>query len=329
MLDYDDLLLYFAQMLTEPAIAAEIAGRFDHLLVDEYQDTNALQGEIVLALRPQGRGLTVVGDDAQAIYSFRAATVRNILDFPRAFDPPALIVTLERNYRSSGAVLAAANAAIALAPERFAKNPLDRAAGGRAPDARHRRRRRRSGALRRHPRARQSRGGRFAEKPGGAVSRLPPQRRARTRAYPPQRAVRQIRRPEVSRRRACERCGGADALRREPARPGCGLSRRPASARRRAEDRRDDRRRGGRRRRVCGDGGLVAPGAGARRLSRLRRTHAPARRPRRAMAGGDRRRRRLALAADRDALRRRAGPDGRSRGARAHRRLVFHRASAF
>ena len=121
VLDYDDLLLYFAQMLTESAIAAEIAGRFDHLLVDEYQDTNALQGEIVLALRPYGRGLTVVGDDAQAIYSFRAATVRNILDFPRAFDPPAHVVTLERNYRSSGAVLAAANAVIALAPERFAK----------------------------------------------------------------------------------------------------------------------------------------------------------------------------------------------------------------
>jgi DNA helicase II / ATP-dependent DNA helicase PcrA len=121
VLDYDDLLLYFAQMLAEPAIAAEIAARFDHLLVDEYQDTNALQGEIVLALRPYGRGLTVVGDDAQAIYSFRAATVRNILDFPRAFDPPAHVVTLERNYRSSGAILAAANAAIALAPERFAK----------------------------------------------------------------------------------------------------------------------------------------------------------------------------------------------------------------
>ena len=121
VLDYDDLLLYFAQMLSEPAIAAEIAARFDHLLVDEYQDTNALQGEIVLGLRPLGRGLTVVGDDAQAIYSFRAATVRNILDFPQNFDPPAHVATLERNYRSSGAILAAANAAIALAPERFAK----------------------------------------------------------------------------------------------------------------------------------------------------------------------------------------------------------------
>jgi DNA helicase-2/ATP-dependent DNA helicase PcrA len=121
VLDYDDLLLWFVQMLGEPDIAAEIAGRFDHLLVDEYQDTNALQAEIVLTLRPQGRGLTVVGDDAQSIYSFRSATVRNILDFPGSFDPPARVVTLDRNYRSTQAILGAANAVIALAPERFAK----------------------------------------------------------------------------------------------------------------------------------------------------------------------------------------------------------------
>jgi DNA helicase-2/ATP-dependent DNA helicase PcrA len=130
VLDYDDLLLYFAQMLAEPDLAAEIAERFDHLLVDEYQDTNALQGEIVLALRPKGRGLTVVGDDAQAIYSFRAATVRNILDFPKSFDPPARVVTLDRNYRSTQAILSAANAVIALAPERYAKDLwTDRASG--------------------------------------------------------------------------------------------------------------------------------------------------------------------------------------------------------
>ena len=121
VLDYDDLLLYFAQMLAEPALAGEVAARFDHLLVDEYQDTNALQGEIVLALRPNGTGLTVVGDDAQSIYSFRAATVRNILDFPMRFDPPARVVTLDLNYRSTAPILAAANAVIALAPERFAK----------------------------------------------------------------------------------------------------------------------------------------------------------------------------------------------------------------
>jgi DNA helicase II / ATP-dependent DNA helicase PcrA len=131
VLDYDDLLLYFAQMAAEPEIAAEVAARFDHLLVDEYQDTNALQAEIVLALRPDGRGLTVVGDDAQSIYSFRAATVRNILDFPYAFDPPARVVTLDRNYRSTRPILAAANAVIALAPERYAKDLwTDRAHGG-------------------------------------------------------------------------------------------------------------------------------------------------------------------------------------------------------
>jgi DNA helicase-2/ATP-dependent DNA helicase PcrA len=122
VLDYDDLLLYWAQVMAVPAFAGEIADRFDHVLVDEYQDTNKLQAAVLLALKPDGRGLTVVGDDAQSIYSFRAATVRNILDFPRAFSPPARLVTLERNYRSTQPVLAAANAVIGLASERFTKN---------------------------------------------------------------------------------------------------------------------------------------------------------------------------------------------------------------
>jgi DNA helicase-2/ATP-dependent DNA helicase PcrA len=122
VLDYDDLLLYWAHMMGEPAIAAEIAGRFDHVLVDEYQDTNALQARVLLALRPNGTGLTVVGDDAQSIYSFRAATVRNILDFPAHFTPRAEMVTLEQNYRSTRPILAAANAVIELAQERFTKN---------------------------------------------------------------------------------------------------------------------------------------------------------------------------------------------------------------
>ena len=122
VLDYDDLLLYWAQLMAVPALAGEVAARFDHVLVDEYQDTNRLQAAILLALKPDGRGLTVVGDDAQSIYSFRAATVRNILDFPRAFSPPARVATLERNYRSTQPILAAANAVIGLATERFAKN---------------------------------------------------------------------------------------------------------------------------------------------------------------------------------------------------------------
>jgi DNA helicase-2/ATP-dependent DNA helicase PcrA len=122
VLDYDDLLLYWAHMMLEPSIAQDVAARFDHVLVDEYQDTNRLQASILLALRPTGKGLTVVGDDAQAIYSFRAATVRNILDFPGHFMPPADVVTLEQNYRSTQPLLAAANAVIGLAEERFTKN---------------------------------------------------------------------------------------------------------------------------------------------------------------------------------------------------------------
>jgi DNA helicase II / ATP-dependent DNA helicase PcrA len=92
--------LYWAEMLRVPALGADIGGRFDHVLVDEYQDTNRLQSSILLALKPDGRGLTVVGDDAQSIYSFRAATVRNILDFPSQFSPPAEIITLDRSGRA-------------------------------------------------------------------------------------------------------------------------------------------------------------------------------------------------------------------------------------
>jgi DNA helicase-2/ATP-dependent DNA helicase PcrA len=122
VLDYDDLLLYWAQMMAEPSIAADVSERFDHVLVDEYQDTNRRQASVLLALKPTGKGLTVVGDDAQSISSFRAATVRNILDFPAQFNPPAAIVTLERNYRSTQPILAASNAVMGLAAEGFTKN---------------------------------------------------------------------------------------------------------------------------------------------------------------------------------------------------------------
>ena len=118
VLDYDDPLLYWAQTMLEPALAADIGGRFDHVLVDEYQDTNRLQATILAGLKPDGRGVTVVGDDAQAIYAFRAATNRNILDFPAQFRPPARVLTLERNYRSTRPILAASNAVIALSAER-------------------------------------------------------------------------------------------------------------------------------------------------------------------------------------------------------------------
>src|SRR3981189_3735706 len=133
ILDYDDLLLYWAQTMSDPRLAEDIGGRFDHVLVDEYQDTNRLQASILLALKPGGRGLTVVGDDAQSIYSFRAATVRNILDFPTQFSPPASIITLDRNYRSTQTILAAANGVIDLAKERFTKNLWTERASGAKP----------------------------------------------------------------------------------------------------------------------------------------------------------------------------------------------------
>jgi ATP-dependent DNA helicase UvrD/PcrA len=121
VLDYDDLLLYWHHLMADPTLATMVRSRFDHVLVDEYQDTNALQAAILRALKPDGSGLTVVGDDAQSIFSFRAATVRNILDFPSQFEPPATVIALEQNYRSVGPILDAANAVIGLSPERFSK----------------------------------------------------------------------------------------------------------------------------------------------------------------------------------------------------------------
>jgi DNA helicase II / ATP-dependent DNA helicase PcrA len=121
VLDFDDLLLYWHVMTADAELAAEIGGRFDHVLVDEYQDTNVLQAEILLRLKPDGAGLTVVGDDAQAIYSFRAASVDNILGFPAQFAPAARVVTLEENYRSCQPVLDAANALMAEGGRQYRK----------------------------------------------------------------------------------------------------------------------------------------------------------------------------------------------------------------
>src|SRR5512139_181624 len=121
VLDYDDLLLYWHVMTADPALAAEIGSRFDHVLVDEYQDTNVVQAEILLRMKPTGAGLTVVGDDAQSIYSFRAASIENILQFPHRFTPPARIVTLEENYRSTQPVLDVANALMAEGGRQYRK----------------------------------------------------------------------------------------------------------------------------------------------------------------------------------------------------------------
>jgi DNA helicase II / ATP-dependent DNA helicase PcrA len=133
LLDYDDLLLYWHLLVSEPKLVQHVSGHFDHILVDEYQDTNVLQARILEALRPDGSGLTVVGDDAQAIYSFRAAAVENILDFPQRFTPPAEVVPLAQNYRSTQAVLDASNALMAEAPRQFRKHLLAVRGGGAMP----------------------------------------------------------------------------------------------------------------------------------------------------------------------------------------------------
>ncbi len=99
--------------MQNPALAQSLSKNFDHVLVDEYQDTSTLQGEVVHALKPDGKGVTVVGDDAQAIYSFRAAAVENILGFAERFTPKAEIVVLAQNYRSTQQILDCANALMA------------------------------------------------------------------------------------------------------------------------------------------------------------------------------------------------------------------------
>jgi DNA helicase-2/ATP-dependent DNA helicase PcrA len=133
LLDYDDLLLYWQLLVSEPRLAQHVGAHFDHILVDEYQDTNALQAKILQAMKPDGAGLTVVGDDAQAIYSFRGAEVENILGFAQKFTPPAEIVPLGQNYRSTQPVLDAANALVNEAPRQFRKHLLATRTGGIVP----------------------------------------------------------------------------------------------------------------------------------------------------------------------------------------------------
>jgi len=133
VLDFDDLLLYWHAMMSEERIARSVGAHFDHVLVDEYQDTNKLQADILHALKPDGQGVTVVGDDAQAIYSFRAAAVENILGFPDRFRPKAEVITLAQNFRSSQSVLDAANALMADAPRQYRKHLLSMRGQGPRP----------------------------------------------------------------------------------------------------------------------------------------------------------------------------------------------------
>ena len=121
-LDYDDLLLYWNHLVADEEFAGQIGSWFDHVLVDEYQDTNLVQAQILRSLKPGGDGVTVVGDDAQSIYSFRAAEVENILSFPDQFMPTAQVIALEENYRSTQEILDSANCLIAESERQYRKN---------------------------------------------------------------------------------------------------------------------------------------------------------------------------------------------------------------
>lgn len=132
-LDYDDLLLYWSHLVGDGELASEIGSWFDHVLVDEYQDTNLLQADILKAIKPDGHGVTVVGDDAQSIYSFRAADVENILTFPDQYKPPARIISLEENYRSTQPILDSANCLIAESERQYKKNLCSNIKGGGSP----------------------------------------------------------------------------------------------------------------------------------------------------------------------------------------------------
>jgi DNA helicase-2/ATP-dependent DNA helicase PcrA len=132
-LDFDDLLLFWHVMMQTPALAQSLSKNFDHLLVDEYQDTSTLQGEIIHSLKPDGQGVTVVGDDAQAIYSFRAAAVENILGFADRYKPKADMVVLAQNYRSAQPVLDTANALMSDGPRQHRKTLLGTRQSGQKP----------------------------------------------------------------------------------------------------------------------------------------------------------------------------------------------------
>ncbi|HEX3600521.1 MAG TPA: 3'-5' exonuclease, partial [Lacipirellulaceae bacterium] len=131
--DFDDLLLHTEELLSKfPAARRDEAGRFDHILIDEYQDTNRSQYEIVRALAGGHRNLCVVGDDDQSIYGWRGAEVTHILRFKHDW-PEAKVVRLEDNYRSSAAILAYANTLIAFNRNRHEKVLKPAQPGGSRP----------------------------------------------------------------------------------------------------------------------------------------------------------------------------------------------------
>jgi DNA helicase-2/ATP-dependent DNA helicase PcrA len=133
VIDLDDLLLYWRALACDEVIGPALEQRFDHVLIDEYQDVNGLQVDIVRSLRRECREVTAVGDDFQAIYGWRAASAEHILRFPDHF-PDSTVVTLENNYRSAQPILDVANALSAQAKRAFPKRLRTDRDGGAAPE---------------------------------------------------------------------------------------------------------------------------------------------------------------------------------------------------
>ena len=214
----------------DSVLAQEMGERFDHILVDEYQDTNRLQASILVAMKPDGRGLTVVGDDAQSIYSFRAATVRNILDFPAPVSG-----TGKRRHAGAKLSLHAAHPRGLQRGHGHGQRALHQTTVERSrlvaqASARHRGGRSGPGAMRRRAHSRLLRVRRDAQVAGRAVPKLEPQCATRTRTRSTQHPVRQIRRAQVSRGGARERYVVRAALGGESAQPHGGISCRAAVA---------------------------------------------------------------------------------------------------
>jgi len=130
-MDYDDLIISLQRLLCENKdIRTELSQKYGHIMVDEYQDTNAIQADIVKWLAHDHRNVMVVGDDSQSIYSFRGANYRNMLDFPSIF-PETKIIKLEQNYRSTQPILALTNALMDQADEKYTKCLFTERSGGR------------------------------------------------------------------------------------------------------------------------------------------------------------------------------------------------------
>ncbi len=133
LMDFDDLLVNLVHLLEQhPDVRRKVSSACRYVMVDEYQDTNALQARIVRLLADDHDNVMVVGDDSQSIYSFRGANFRNIMDFPKQF-PGTRIVTLEENFRSIQPILDLTNGIIAGAREKYAKELFTRRGGGEPP----------------------------------------------------------------------------------------------------------------------------------------------------------------------------------------------------